>query len=142
MVLAPPLRDRLHGLAFEGEPDLALRLVRSQHVPESTEGLVLLHRLPELPGQAVSTLPMALPFINDGGKSMPMRQREDWLFPSAAGIDVCASSHWVAVLSHRTDAPVRGLGTMTDDLNGLADSLIACGMEAHLVSQRGRRMSA
>ncbi|MGE8454717.1 MAG: hypothetical protein ACN6OP_29715 [Pseudomonadales bacterium] len=31
---------------------------------------------------------------------MAMRKREDEVFPNAAGIDVGASSHWVAVPRH------------------------------------------
>ena len=38
---------------LEGEPGLALRRVRGQRVLEATEGLALLQRLPELPGEAV-----------------------------------------------------------------------------------------
>lgn len=53
MVLAPPPCDHLHGLAFEGEPGFALRRVRGQHLLEATEGLALLQRLPQRPGQAV-----------------------------------------------------------------------------------------
>ncbi len=55
---------------------------------------------------------------------MAMRKREDLVFPNAAAIDVGASSHWVAVPPHSTDAPVREVGAMTDDLNGLADWLL------------------
>ena len=53
MVFAPPPCDRLHGLAFEGEPGLALRRMRGQRVLEATEGLALLQRLPERPGEVV-----------------------------------------------------------------------------------------
>ncbi|MCY0853162.1 transposase [Cupriavidus sp. D39] len=61
---------------------------------------------------------------------MAMRKREDGVFPNAAGIDVGASSHWVAVPRHATDDPVREFGAMTDDLNAMADWLIACGVDA------------
>jgi hypothetical protein len=53
MVFAPPPRDHLHRLSLEGEPGLALRGVRGQHVLEATAGLALLQRLPERPGEAV-----------------------------------------------------------------------------------------
>lgn len=55
--------------------------------------------------------------------AMAMRKREDSheVFPNAAGIDVGASSHWVAVPMAAADEPVREFGTMTDDLNALAD---------------------
>ena len=58
MVFAPPPCDRLHGLAFEGKPGLALRRVRGQRVLEATEGLALLQRLPERPGEAVIAAPI------------------------------------------------------------------------------------
>jgi predicted molibdopterin-dependent oxidoreductase YjgC len=59
-------------------------------------------------------------------QSIEMRKREDLVFPNAAGIAVGASSHWAAVPAHRTDAPLREFGAMTDDLNELTDWLIAC----------------
>jgi hypothetical protein len=58
---------------------------------------------------------------------MAMRTREEEvLFPHAAGIDVGASSHWVAVPRHTSEEPVREFGAMTDDLERarrLADSV-------------------
>lgn len=57
---------------------------------------------------------------------MAMRKREDLVFPNAAAIDVGASSHWAAVPTHSSEAPVREFGAMTDDLNRLADWLLAC----------------
>lgn len=53
MVYAPPPCDRLHRLAFEGEPSLAMGRVRGQHVLEATEGLALLQRMPERPAKPV-----------------------------------------------------------------------------------------
>lgn len=46
-------------------------------------------------------------------QAMAMRKREDEVFPNAAAVDVGASSHWVAVPPHSTDAPVREVGAMT-----------------------------
>ena len=46
---------------------------------------------------------------------MAVRTREDEIFPNAAGIDVGASSHWVAVPSRSSDESVREFGAMTDD---------------------------
>jgi transposase len=43
--------------------------------------------------------------------------RDDEVLPNAAGIDIGASSHWVAVPRHLADDAVRELGAMTDDLN-------------------------
>ena len=68
---------------------------------------------------------------------MAMRKREDLVFPNAAAIDVGAASHWAAVAPHSTDAPVREFGAMTDDLNGLADWLIACGVEVVALESTG-----
>ena len=54
---------------------------------------------------------------------MAMRKREDEVFPNAAGIDIGASSHWVAVPRHLAEGagcePVREVGAMTEDLNAL-----------------------
>jgi transposase len=68
---------------------------------------------------------------------MAMRKREDLVFPNAAAIDVGASSHWAAVPPHSTDAPVREVGAMTDDLNGLADWLLACGVDVVALESTG-----
>jgi hypothetical protein len=55
---------------------------------------------------------------------MAMRKREDEVFPNAAGIDIGASSHWVAVPRHLAEAAgdelVREVGTMTDGQLGTA----------------------
>jgi transposase len=69
---------------------------------------------------------------------MAMRKREEELvFPNAAGIDVGASSHWVAVPKHAADEPVREFGTMTDDLNAMADWLLACGVDTVALESTG-----
>jgi transposase len=69
---------------------------------------------------------------------MAMRKRDDDLvFPNAAGIDVGGSSHWVAVPRHTCDDPVREFGAMTDDLNAMADWLIACGVDAVALESTG-----
>lgn len=61
---------------------------------------------------------------------MAMRTREDEVvFPNAAGIDVGGSSHWVAVPRHAAEESVREFGPMTDDLNAMADWLLACGVD-------------
>ena len=60
---------------------------------------------------------------------MAIRKREDEVFPNAAGIDVGASSHWVAVPQHLAEESVREFGAMTDDLNALANWLIQCGVD-------------
>ena len=68
---------------------------------------------------------------------MAIRKREDEVFPNAAGIDVGASSHWVAVPRHATDDSVREFGAMTDDLNAMADWLLACGMDTVALESTG-----
>lgn len=68
---------------------------------------------------------------------MAMRKREDEVFPNAAAIDIGASSHWVAVPPHSTDAPVREFGAMTDDLNAMADWLLACGVNVVALESTG-----
>jgi transposase len=69
---------------------------------------------------------------------MAMRtQDEEIVFPNAAGIDIGASSHWVAVPRRSTDDPVREFGPMTDDLNAMADWLIACGVDTVALESTG-----
>lgn len=72
---------------------------------------------------------------------MAMRKQEDVVFPNAAGIDVGASSHWVAVprdLAEQADCePVREVGAMTDDLHALADWLLACGVDTVALESTG-----
>ena len=70
-------------------------------------------------------------------QAMAMRKREEQVFPNAAGVDVGASSHWVAVPSMSTDAPVREFGAMTDDLNAMADWLLACGVDIMALESTG-----
>jgi transposase len=69
---------------------------------------------------------------------MAMRARdEEIVFPNAAGIDVGASSHWVAVPRYAAEDPVREFGAMTDDLNAMADWLIACGVDTVALESTG-----
>jgi len=69
---------------------------------------------------------------------MAMHKRDDEaVFPHAAGIDVGASSHWVAVPQHATDDPVREFGAMTDDLHAMADWLLACGVDTVALESTG-----
>lgn len=51
VVFAPSSRDGLHRLALEDEPGLALFWLVCQRVLEAAEGLALLQRLPEDPGE-------------------------------------------------------------------------------------------
>jgi transposase len=72
---------------------------------------------------------------------MAIRKREVEVFPNAAGIDVGASSHWVAVPLHLAEQagcePVREFGAMTNDLNALADWLLACGVDTVALESTG-----
>ena len=69
---------------------------------------------------------------------MALRKRDDDLvFPNAAGIDVGGSSHWVAVPRHSCDDAVREFGAMTDDLNAMADWLLACGVDTVALESTG-----
>lgn len=68
---------------------------------------------------------------------MAVRKREDEVFPNAAGIDVGASSHWVAVPQHLAEESVHEFGAMTDDLNAMADWLIACGVDTVALESTG-----
>ena len=68
---------------------------------------------------------------------MAIRKREDEVFPNAAGIDVGASSHWVAVPTHLAQESVREFGAMTDDLNAMADWLIECGVDTVALESTG-----
>ena len=69
---------------------------------------------------------------------MALRKREEEVvFPNAAGIDVGASSHWVAAPRHLCEDPVREFGAMTDDLNALAEWLLACGVDTVALESTG-----
>lgn len=59
------------------------------------------------------------------------------LTPNAAGIDVGAASHWVAVPAERDPEPVREFGAFTADLERLADWLQACGVETVALESTG-----
>jgi transposase len=69
-------------------------------------------------------------------QAMPVRKRDE-VFPNAAGIDVGASSHWVAVPPHLAEESVREFGAMTDDLNAMADWLLACGVDTAALESTG-----
>ena len=70
-----------------------------------------------------------------------MRKREDEVFPNAAGIDIGASNHWVAVPRRLAEAadcePLREVGAMTADLNELAVWLVSLGVDTVAVESTG-----
>jgi transposase len=68
---------------------------------------------------------------------MAMRKRDEQVYPNAAAVDVGASSHWVAVPPDRGDDPVHEYGAMTDDLNAMADWLLACGVDTVALESTG-----
>ena len=56
---------------------------------------------------------------------------------NAAGIDVGAESHWVAIPGDRDEKPAREFGAFTADLYRLADWLEACGVETVVMESTG-----
>jgi transposase len=57
--------------------------------------------------------------------------------PNAAGIDVGAKAHYIAVPTDRTDQPVRCFGTTTVDLIELSKWLLACGVDTVAIESTG-----
>src|SRR5262249_48403145 len=55
----------------------------------------------------------------------------------AAGIDVGASDHWVAVPADRDDQPVRRFGTFTADLYAIAQWLEQCHIQTIVMESTG-----
>ena len=68
---------------------------------------------------------------------MPVRRRLEVAFPNAAGIDVGASGHFVAVPAERDDKPVREFGVVTAELEALADWLAACEVDTVAMESTG-----
>ena len=56
---------------------------------------------------------------------------------NAAGIDVGATSHFVAVSADRAEPPVQGFAAFTADLYRLADWLAECGVETVVMESTG-----
>jgi len=57
--------------------------------------------------------------------------------PDAAGIDIGAAEHWVAVAPGRDPRPVRRFAAFTADLEHLADWLAACGVRTVAMEATG-----
>lgn len=57
--------------------------------------------------------------------------------PRAAGIDAGSQQHWVSVPEECDEQPVRAFGTFTEDLNALADWLVACGINTVAIEATG-----
>lgn len=61
----------------------------------------------------------------------------DKVHPHAAGIDIGAQTHWVAVPEATDPEPVRKFGSVTGELHRLADWLLACGIETVAMESTG-----
>jgi transposase len=59
------------------------------------------------------------------------------LYPDAAGIDIGANEHWVAVPEDRAEQPVRPFGTFTSELHRLAQWLKDCGIRTVAMESTG-----
>ena len=68
---------------------------------------------------------------------MAIRKREDEVFPNAAAVDIGASRHWVAVPPRSSDDTVHEYGVMTEDVNAMADWLLACGVDTVVLESTG-----
>lgn len=71
--------------------------------------------------------------------AMKTREKSPWQIkhPNAAGIDVGSTSHYVAVPADRCENPVREFSCHTQDLQGLADWLIECGVDTVALEATG-----
>lgn len=68
---------------------------------------------------------------------MAVRRRFELTFPNAAGIDVGASNHMVAVPPDREGETVREFGVFTHDLEAIAEWLAACGVDTVAMESTG-----
>jgi transposase len=59
------------------------------------------------------------------------------LYPDAAGIDIGANEHWVAVPEERDERPVRPFGSFTSELHRLAQWLKECGVRTVAMESTG-----
>ena len=95
-------------------------------------------RIPFMRSSRIRRFPWRCRSLTMLEQTMAMRKRdEEVMFPNAAGIDVGASSHWVAVPRHSADELVREFGAMTDDLNAMANWLLACGVDTVALESTG-----
>src|SRR5829696_8378298 len=66
-----------------------------------------------------------------------VKQRLPLLNLHAAGIDVGASEHYVAVPADRDEQPVRRFGAFTEELHALAQWLLQCGIKTVALESTG-----
>lgn len=74
-----------------------------------------------------------------GPRRQPVKvsHRLPLLNPHAAGIDVGASEHYVAVPADRDEQPVKRFGAFTEDLHALARWLLQCGVKTVALESTG-----
>lgn len=70
-------------------------------------------------------------------RDMAKHKSEERVFPNAAGIDIGAASHWVALPEGRAEESVREFGVMTDELAELARWLLAHGVDTVALESTG-----
>ena len=74
-------------------------------------------------------------------KALPQKKSGSSSFPiintNAAGIDIGADEHWVAVPEDRDEEPVRPFGCFTADLHAMATWLKACGITTVAMESTG-----
>jgi transposase len=138
------LRYKVNGSAVMTDPAL-VRAVASpleSMVRDSSATVVSgASRIPFVRSSRIRRLPWRCRSSTMVEQAMAVRKREDEVFPNAAGIDIGASSHWVAVPPHLAqaagDEPVREAGAMTDDLNAMARWLVKLGVDTVAVESTG-----
>jgi hypothetical protein len=78
---------------------------------------------------------------NSSKKAKSQRSRKRALLNkvhlNAAGIDIGADTHWVAVPEDRDQKPVRSFGVFTNDLFALCQWLKECGIETVAIESTG-----
>jgi hypothetical protein len=72
-----------------------------------------------------------------GGQRSKVNRNLMMLNPDAAGIDVGAGEHYVAVPAERDEQPVRCFGAFTEDLHKLAQWLLQCGVRTVAMESTG-----
>jgi transposase len=70
-------------------------------------------------------------------QKLSIEQNWERINPHAAGIDIGAKEHWVAVPPDSSPTPVRHFGTCTADLEALADWLKACAVTSVAMEATG-----
>jgi transposase len=74
---------------------------------------------------------------NKAKQKVSINQEWPLINPHAAGVDLGAREHWVAVPAGRDPQPVRGFGTFTEDLEALAKWLKDCGITSVAMEATG-----